>query len=214
MKVTSAAATLSMLVLAANTSSATERDRGDEPLDFVGGGEPETKKVAAIELTPLGLLVGHYGASIEIVPLAHHGLVLSGYYAYHQNVDPQFVEPLVQVPPPTNTFSGVGGELGYRYYFGRLGPHGLYLGPSFLLGAYHGDIAGTTASTTGVDFHDFGGAFDIGYQAIIGSLLIGLGAGVQYVYVDHALPDQNDFFNVEARAGVSPRAALTLGYGF
>lgn len=171
---------------------------------FVAGGASwDGAKTVAIELTPLGLFVGHYGASIEVVPAAHHGIVLSGFYLSTSNRAPSADST---APPITNTWRGLGGELGYRYYFGARGPHGLYLGPSLLAGSYHG---------AGYDFRDLGGALDVGYQAILGPAIIGLSAGAQYVHVDHDIPEQGDLYaDVHVRSAVRPRAGLTVGVAF
>lgn len=188
--------------------------------DLPEGGAPSHGRIAAIEVTPLGLLVGHYGGSLEIVPLAqaHHGLVLSGFYAQTRAGDPQFIQPDPHnaTATPTNTFRGVGGEVGYRYYFGQLGPHGLYIGPSLLLGSYSTDLRSATFASTHMAFHDLGGAIDVGYQAILGDcILIGIGAGAQYLHVDKVIPDQGDSFaNAMTQSGVRPRVALTMGYTF
>ncbi len=182
---------------------------------FVAGGAPDDgrRRTVAIELTPLGLFVGHYGATLEIVPLAHHSLLLSGYYAHSDNQDPEFVPDAAGTTrPPTNTFYGVGGELGYRYYCGRLGPHGFYVGPSFIYGKYSGNLSVERKS---IDYQKVGGALDIGYQSILGHVLLGLGVGVQYVYVTTQIPDQNDtFIAAPTMKGVRPRATATVGYAF
>ena len=116
---------------------------------------------------------------------------------------------------PVNRFNGVGGEIGYRYYFGQLGPHGLYLGPSLLLGSYTTDLHGATTASTHVSFQDIGGALDVGYQAIFGNLLIGMGVGVQYVHASKGLPDQSAVAtDALAVSAVRPRAALTIGFTF
>jgi hypothetical protein len=187
--------------------------------DVAAGGAPAdgARRVVAVEITPLGLFVGHYGGALEIVPAPHHGLVLSAYYARVESGDRQFLQPDPNNPIaiPTNRYTGVGGEIGYRYYFGRLGPHGLYVGPSFLVGSYTADIAGVTAARSSVGYHDIGGALDLGYQALFGPVVVGIGAGVQYVHVDTSLPWSNDLYTeVSTRSAVRPRASFTLGVAF
>jgi hypothetical protein len=214
--------TLSMLCTTGRAASATSLDSTDAgpaaPTadDFASGGSPggEHRHALALEVAPLGLFIGHYGASLELMLAAHHGIILSGYYASTENGDPRFVaDPNVaHQQAPTNTFTGAGGELGYRYYFGNLGPHGLYFGPSLLFAGYRGRLA---VARSVVDYQDFGGAIDVGYQAILDHVVLGIGIGAQYVYVNKTLPDQQDTFtNVHTASGLRPRATLSAGYVF
>lgn len=204
--------TLPLCALLLFTTAASAAETEGDPLP--GGAAPTdgTRKVAAIEVTPLGLFLGHYGAQLDVVPAPHHGIVLSGYYAHAESVDALF--PDYTKGGPTNVYDGGGGELGYRYYFGALGPHGLYIGPSLLLGAMSADLATTTTARTHYAWHHVGGAIDVGYQSIVGPVLFGLGAGVQYVHVDRDIPSMGDLTDIMTRSAVRPRVAVTFGYAF
>ena len=111
-----------------------------------------------------------------------------------------------------NVFSGVGGEVGYHYYFGENGPRGFYAGPSFLLGFYNAKAAATGESNA---FQNFGGALDIGYQAIVADrIVLGIGAGLQYTVPTLKLPQQELPASVYTNAGFRPRLLLALGIAF
>jgi len=185
-----------MNILALATVAALSADSGAlEP--------PPAAHPVALEVTPLGLFVGHYGAQLEIVPLAHHGIVLSGFYMGTSTSVPA-ADP--KAPPTTHDWHGFGGELGYRYFVTEQGPGGLYFGPSLLVGSYRGP---------GVDFRNLGGAVDVGYQAVIEHVLIGLSAGVQYVHVDKEIPADGDpSADVHTQSVVRPRVAVTFGWAF
>lgn len=200
---------LCVFLLLSTAASAAETE-GDPTLS---GGEPTdgTRKVAAIEVTPLGLFLGHYGAQLDVVPAAHHGIVLSGYYLHAESVDALFPD-YTKGGAPVNTYDGAGGELGYRYYFGARGPHGLYLGLSLLLGTTSSDLAAATATRSHYSWHQLGGALDVGYQSIVGPVLFGLGAGVQYVHVDKDIPAMGDLSDIMTRSAIRPRVAVTFGY--
>jgi hypothetical protein len=180
---------------------------GAQESNLAFGGEPTdgSARHGAIEVTPLGLFLGHYGAQVELVPLPHHGLVLAGYYARTESPEPMKSKDDV---PPVHVYQGGGAELGYRYYFGALGPHGLYLGPSVLGGSYHTDALG------GVSFRTWGGALDVGYQSILGPLLVGVSVGAQYLYVDRAIPVTGDFTDAMTQSALRPRVAFTGGWAF
>lgn len=69
--------------------------------------EPPMRRFA-IYVNPLSLIVDRYGASIEVLLASHHAIEAGAYYVYSAtNAD------------ASNTFEGVGGELGYRFYLGQ-----------------------------------------------------------------------------------------------
>jgi hypothetical protein len=178
--------------------------------DFVSGGNPDGHRTwLALELSPLDAFLYHSGGSIEITPLPHHSLILTGYYMLAHDIG----DPITGAGGRTyqTAFSGYGGEVGYRYYFGRRGPHGLFLGPSLLLGSFQAALQRTGQTEK---FTNLGGALDFGYQAVVYHIVISLGVGIQYV----AIPGGNELsgygfpINANAQEGVEPRALLSLGY--
>jgi hypothetical protein len=172
-----------------------------EPPPHIALYRPEGKRRHfVISYNPLTLLLARYGGNLEVMLASHHVLVGTAYYAYtHTNED------------SNNIFRGIGGEVGYRFYFGKDGPRGLYLGPSFLIG--HFDAIPQTGAT--VNYWNYGGALDIGYQALVADrVALGLGGGVQYTVPTADFPAQELPASIYAIRGVRPRLLLSLGVAF
>ncbi|MDP9149234.1 MAG: DUF3575 domain-containing protein [Myxococcota bacterium] len=192
-----ATAALFVLLLASGASTAEGIDDG---VRF---------KPVALQGNPLGLVVGRYSADLEFLPEPHHALHLTaiGYYA---------------LPGVDDSFRGFGAELGYRWYAGEHGAHGIFAGASFLVGEYR--YVHTTANQSILDMPDdtqflsLGGAVDGGFQAILlGNLTVGAGAGIQFTadtarphfeYVNHAWHD------AVYGPGVRPRILVSIGAAF
>ncbi len=154
-----------------------------------------------IEYNPLTILTERIAATLLFMPLEHHALLLSPYY----------VLAVTNNPRPPNYVNGFGAELGYQYFTGVLGPRGFYYGPSLLFFAGKLKADSTGAS---VDFQSFGAAFDVGYQAIFGHLLIGLGAGAQFTFSTKSLGNQELPVSIYTNTFLRPRAFVDIGYAF
>jgi hypothetical protein len=166
--------------------------------DSVSAPAPPERRYFTLELTPLNFEIRRYGGQIEIMPVEHHAIQFDLYYFNWTTGDDS----------DNNTFRGVGGEIGYRYYFGDAGPRGFFFGPSFLLGSFQG-IPRNGAT---VDFENIGGAIDIGYQALLlNRLVLGAGFGLQYTAATADLPHQEVPASTIANAGIRPRFLLSLG---
>ncbi len=161
--------------------------------------DPPMRRVA-IEWNPMSLLVTRYGPTIEVLLASHHALTAGAYYVYSAtNSD------------TNNVFSGVGGEVGYRFYLGKNGFRGFYVGPSFL-------VAGLSAQPqTGpsISFFNVGGALDAGWQALVADrVLVGLGAGAEYTIATKTFPQQQIPASVYANSGFRPRVNIAIGVAF
>jgi hypothetical protein len=167
----------------------------------------------AIEITPLSLIIEHYGAGLELMPFEHHALLLSAYYfatTTAKNPNPSGGPPnnITQ----SNDFNGVGGEIGYRYYYGHNGPRGLFVGPSLLLGEFKAVPSRGGSSTS---FYDLGVGADVGYQAILGDAWVfGFSAGAQYTWASHSFLAQEAPAAYHANSGIHPRMQIAVGYAF
>ena len=175
-----------------------------KPVWFVK--EAPRLKVIAVEANPLSTILGLYSMNIEVVVSEHHAIVLSPHY-YFAN------------PGRDDGITGGGVEGGYRYYTGKYGPHGFFLGGSFLFGVYryvHRTVIDTPTNTSDDTTADsFGLAVDGGYQILLGEhLVLGGGLGVQYRYFT-AQPNyeseshahQDLFYG----SGIRPRFLLAIG---
>src|SRR5580692_2516697 len=114
---------LAALALVQAPAGAARADNLDEGVRF---------KSVALQGNPLGLAIGRYSADLEYLPAPHHALHLSpvGYFA---------------LPGVADELTGGGAEMGYRWYSGLYGPHGFFLGASFIalsLQYTHGALPG------------------------------------------------------------------------
>ena len=158
---------------------------------------------------------------LEATLADHHALNLSLFYgATRTNQVPASMADMTQVDALTTLFQGFGGELGYRWYSGKAGPRGLYVGASFLLAHYDATPTkgvGTSTARNGADvpFWNLGGALDVGWQGIFADRFVaGLGGGLQYTAPTHSFPQQEIPASVYANRGLRPRILLGLGVAF
>jgi hypothetical protein len=187
------------------------------PVDVALREAPDPHRALTVEWNPLGLFIDRFSVNVVVVPWDHHGLVLSPFYTWASTVPyatgidgagnslPYTLNVLKQ------SFQGFGGELGYRYYFGKGGPRGLFAGPSVLLA----DITATAGNGSKTSFSDVGVAGDVGYEALVGdAIAVSVGAGVQYTFVSKSIPDQQLPASIYANSRIYPRLLLSMGYAF
>jgi hypothetical protein len=184
----------------------------DTPIDVVVHETPPQRRLISVEFNPLPLLVGKLSANVVIVPVDHHALVLcpfyvstttAGIYVFNDQGDATQL--------PTQTFSGFGGEIGYRYYTGLGGPRGLFVGPSLILASM--TAKAQNGSTTG--YLDYGIAGDIGYEMLVAdNVALAVGGGVQYATPSQSIPSQQFPADVYANGRVMPRALASIGWAF
>ena len=166
-------------------------------------------KSVGLQGNPLGLAIGRYSADIEYLPEAHHALHLTifGYYA---------------VPGASDQLTGFGGEAGYRLYSGSHGPHGFFVGLSFVTAELEYSHLATLAppADASVDTHfvELGGALDAGYQLIeLGNFAVGVGCGAEFI-VDTVQPhfeyQSHPWHDLLYGPGLRPRALLSVGTAF
>ena len=163
----------------------------------------------ALLYDPFSIALSRYGLTLQLIPVSHHALILTGYYMYtNTNSD------------SNNNFRGGGGEIGYHYFFGHNGPRGLHIGPSFLLGHFDGVHFDDNHVQSGdaVHFFTWGVAADIGWQAILlDRLVLGVSAGVQYeqpTVSTNVLPIQELPAGYYTNRGVHPRLQIHVGFAF
>ena len=190
------------------------------PVDVVLREPSPPERPVTVEWNPLALIVGKLSANVVLVPIEHHALVLSPFYARTTTVPICVVSdsgtspacgftPSVQLPQ--QTFEGFGGEIGYRYYLGHGGPRGFFAGPSFVIAS----MTAKAQDASQLAFWDYGLAVDIGYEALIGDrVALALGGGAQYVTTSKSIPDQQLPAAVYANSALRPRVLLSLGYAF
>jgi hypothetical protein len=158
-------------------------------------------RTTAIEANPLGIAIGRYSLNVEFLPDRHHAAHLSGHVYF-------------SVPGNQDELNGYGAELGYRYYTGRDGPEGLFLGGAFLIGQYQYDAEGLRIYQA---YQSFGGAIDVGWQFLVGgNFVIGPGVGAQYTHYSTDPVFAPGGFEKELffGAGLRPRLLLSFGGAF
>jgi hypothetical protein len=188
------------LALALACGGAARADDVDEGVPF---------KSVVVQGNPLGVVIGRYSADLEYLPLPHHALHLSpvGYFA---------------LPGVADELTGFGAEMGYRWYSGSYGPHGFFLGASFIalsLQYLHGAVPGLPLDAPDdTSFVQLGGAIDAGYQVVIlGNFAAGAGVGAAYT-VDTTQPhfeyQSHPWHDLLYGSGLRPRVLLSLGAAF
>jgi hypothetical protein len=199
------------LALCATSTAQADPAPAFAPVD-VGVVEPTpARRLFAVEWNPVALFIDRISFNFEIAPAEHHALVLAPYYFNTRTPSFATVSGEAPVVHASQRFEGVGGEIGYRYYAGRGGLRGFFAGPSFLLaGVRATDGAGGHTSLV-----TFGGAVDVGWQALVADdWLIGLGGGAAFVVASKSVPEQQAPAVYYANSGVHPRALAAVGYAF
>jgi hypothetical protein len=184
----------------------------DTPVDVVLHDTPPPRRLLSVEWNPLSMIVGKYSANVVIAPVDHHALVLSPFYV-STTTYPIYVfdDQGNSTQLPTQTFSGFGGEIGYRYYTGLGGPRGFFAGPSLILAGMNAKAQ--NGSSTG--YLDYGVALDVGYEMlVVDCLALSLGAGVQYTTPSTTIPSQQFPADVYANGKLAPRALASIGWAF
>jgi hypothetical protein len=162
-----------------------------------------------IVANPLGLFIGRYSITGEYLPALHHAVSLTPSYTHAA------VKSTVNgVETDFGSVSGFGGELGYKFYSGKKGPNGFFVGPSFMFNSYSSSMTGVESKS----FTSVGGAIDIGGQGVIGDgFVIGGGFGLQYTKNSEDLQNTENLnlaSEVIASDGTRPRFLFTIGYAF
>jgi hypothetical protein len=160
----------------------------------------------AVEFNPLGLFIGgKISFTAEWAPATHHVILVNPYFAHTSSDIATSGDTTV-----SQTFTGVGTEIGYRYYTGHRGMNGVFVGPSLLLGVYNAGLPnGNQAFTTA------GLAADVGVQEVFADhLVVGGGIGIEYLQSSHDFGDLATGPSTLASSGIKPRFLLSAGYGF
>lgn len=166
-------------------------------------------KAIAVQGNPLGFAIGRYSIDLEYLPAPHHALHATPLYYY-------------ALPGVDDQLTGFGGELGYRFYTGEHGPHGFFVGASFLVAELeyiHGNPNNVVLDhANDTQYVQLGGAIDVGYQIIaLGNFAAGVGGGVEYV-VDTLNPtfefQNHPWHDLLYGWGLRPRVLLQLGAAF
>jgi hypothetical protein len=167
---------------------------------------PGTYNPFALELNPLGLFVGgRLSFTAEYAPVTHNSITFSPYFVHTSSEVATSGSSTA-----SQAFTGVGGELGYRYYTGHRGPNGIFIGPSLIAGVYNAGLPSGNQAFTNI-----GIAADVGVQDVFWNhLIVGGGIGIEYLQVSHDFGDLPTGPSTIASSGLKPRLLLSAGYGF
>ncbi len=181
-------------------------------VDVTFADTPPARRWVAIEFNPVALIIDKISLNVILVPTDHHAIVLSPFFAFTAT-KPIYIYDAAANPTqlPRQTFTGGGGELGYRYYFGRGGPRGLFFGPSLVLA----DFVAEAQNGDTKNYLELGAAVDIGFQALVlDRVSLSLGMGLQYLATSTTIPQQQFPADVFANSGLRPRALASIGFAF
>jgi hypothetical protein len=160
----------------------------------------------ALTINPVAPLIGRWGGNVEILPVAHHGIVLSGSYVSRSDCCTSTPSDAAgSNPQNSGLLRGGFGELGYRYYTGKRGPTGLFVGPSLVTGVLNTGSEGTISLV--------GAALDVGGQFMFHGFVFGAGAGVQALHASRMITKTDDpTVDVLTQSMIAPRVLATVGY--
>jgi hypothetical protein len=200
------------LLAALLTTAGVARAENETTVDVVVHEPPVPQRRFSVAWNPLPLLFGKVSFDVVFLPKDHHGLLLTPFFASASTAAVYaFDDHGAPRQLPEQTFTGAGLEIGYRYYFGRSGPRGLFFGPSLLLGGF----AATAQNGDQTHYLHYGLAVDVGYQILIDdriSLL--LGGGIQGATASTSIPPQQFPAKLYANFGVYPRVLASIGVAF
>jgi hypothetical protein len=149
----------------------------------------------AVNVNPLGPLVGRYSLDLQVIPFLHHAIVATPFYEYITPSLPIFARS-------AGTATSYGGELGYHYYTGLRGPNGFFIGGGGILAHSRTDSPGSP-----VDDQSRAGFFvDLGFQGVTNSGFMA-GAGVGYQLTARLA-------GTGSGSSSDPRALVMVGYAF
>ena len=159
----------------------------------------------AVTLNALTLFVLRPSVNFEVLPAVHHSII---------------VNPSFQAMSRTEkwSFMTLGIDLGYRYYTGKKGANGLFIGPSLVYNYFN--VKWSHEGDNENVFSTYGLAIDLGGQHVFDNgLTIGGGAGVRYfgrtaTDFPPIHPEVHVASLFATKKGFSPRILFTLGYSF
>ena len=150
------------------------------------------RRFLSVRANPLALFIGRLSADVEWMVAPHHALIGSPHVTLAQSRG--------DLPANATGFTGAnatgfGVELGY-HYFPAPELEGLFFGPSLLLDS-------TRPAPGATRFTAYGGAFDVGYQAVVGpGFTLAAGGGLLFITASGA------------PVKLAPRALLGIGWTF
>jgi hypothetical protein len=185
----------------------------DTPVDVTIPEVPPLRRVVAVEWNPLPLFtIGKLSANIVVVPVHHHAVVLSPFYA-STTTQPIYIfdDQGNATQLPQQRFSGLGSEIGYRYYTDKGGPRGFFAGPSLVVAS----MTATAQNGDRTSYIDYGLALDMGYEMVVADCVaVSLGGGVQYTTPNKSMPSQQFPADIYANSKLLPRALASIGWAF
>jgi hypothetical protein len=160
----------------------------------------------ALTINPIAPLIGRWGGNVEILPVSHHGVYLSGSYVSRADCCTSTPSDTAgSSPENASVLRGGFGELGYRYYTGSRGPMGLFVGPSLVTGVLSTGSEGTISLV--------GAALDVGGQLVFHGFVLGAGVGVQALHASRMITKTDDpTVDVLTQSMIAPRLLATIGY--
>lgn len=177
--------------------------------------EDKPQKSISIELNPLGFAAGRYGANVEYVPFVHHALNVTAFY----QTFPRYVLSKVMPTPEdagVNAAGKMGGEVGYRFYSGRRGANGFFIGASGVIQPLALPRVTPDFKADLQSFYGYGGAVDVGIQGITDSGFT-IGGGIGAMYLAYNAPESAKAPNGQqsfSQPHFLPRVLLAAGWSF
>jgi hypothetical protein len=190
-------------------ASASAESSEPAPLKVIPDDPPLRRLTLAIN--PMSALLGRYSVEAQVVPMKHLAITINPVFTHTSLLADA---PDGQTQPKIAMLNGFGGEAGVRYYSGRGGAEGFFIGPSLIFSSNtRDDVVGTSRS-----YLSYGGAVDLGGQVIVGpGIVIGGGAGLMYLTTNKDAGTKGVSPTSLALAGADglrPRLLFSVGYAF
>lgn len=180
---------------------APKEDPDDRPAD-------DPFRSIGLTANPLSLILLRIGLNIDYLPAPHHAITVNPFGQFISVGDKGSIGG-------ETSYTNIGGELGYRFYTGRRGANGFFVGPFFTLMNSSASTSVTLAGKTtesSASLLSYGGGVDLGGQHVFKSgFTIGGGAGVMYLKSSATAANTSTTVKFD---GALPRFLFTIGYSF
>ena len=176
------------------------KKKGDKKHTEEADDQEEEEKFHPVTLTvnPLSLLLTRIGANVEWLPAKHHAIELNPFGWFTSTGD----------GAAKTDYTSFGGELQYKFYSGKNGANGFFVGPFVTYINLKVKTAGAETTTS-----SYGAGLDVGAQHIFDSGFT-IGGGFGFMYLNASTDSRLESSSTVKFKGTIPRLLFTVGWSF